>query len=155
MEESMKDTLLYLAGPIDGCSFGECTDWRKCVARRLPQHIHALSPMRGKDFLAAQTMIHGEHADNPLCRQPGIVCRDRFDVMRADAVLFNFLGAKKVSIGTCIEVGWADAYRKPIIVAIEKDNVHQHMIVRGVAGFVVDNLDEAITLAIAVLSLGI
>lgn len=96
----MRDFLLYLAGPIAGCTYGECTDWRKYVVSKLPPHIHALSPMRGKEFLSAHPMIQGEHAENPLCRQAGITCRDRSDIMRADAVLFNLLGAKTVSIGT-------------------------------------------------------
>lgn len=152
-EKDMKEFLLYLAGPIAGCTYGECTDWRKYAAAKLPPHISALSPMRGKDFLAAHPMMQGEHPENPFCRQPGIVCRDRSDVMRADAVLFNLLGAKTVSIGTCIEFGWADAFRKPIILAMEKQgNVHEHMIIRGVAGFAVDNLDDAIAVAIGVLS---
>jgi len=148
----VKDFLIYLAGPIAGCTYDKCTDWRKHVASQLPPNIQVLSPMRGKEFLASLPVIQGEHQENPLCRQAGITCRDRSDIMRADAVLFNLLGAEKVSIGTCIEFGWADAFRKPIILAMEKGNVHDHMIVRGVSGFVVDDLDEAIALAIAVLS---
>lgn len=151
----MKDFLLYLAGPIAGCTYGECTDWRKYAAAKLPPHIHALSPMRGKEFIAKKekTKVLGrEYAESPLCLVPGVTCRDRNDVFRADAALVNLLGAKKVSIGTMIELGWADAYRRPIILVMEQGNVHENLLVRGVAGFVVDNLDEAIAVAISVLS---
>jgi nucleoside 2-deoxyribosyltransferase len=74
------------------------------------------------------------------------------DVMRCDMILVNFLGASKVSIGSVMEIGWADAWRKPIIVVMEKDNVHSHAMIREVAGYIVSNLDEAIKIVIAVLS---
>lgn len=151
----MKDFLLYLAGPIAGCTFGECTDWRKYAAAKLPAHIHAVSPMRGKEFLAKKMkkkVLGGEYAESPLCLVPGVTCRDRNDVFRADAVLVNLRGAKKVSIGTMIELGWADAYRRPIILVMERGNVHENLLVRGVSGFIVDNLDDAVAIAIAVLS---
>lgn len=67
-------------------------------------------------------------------------------------ILVNFLGAKKVSIGSVMEITWADAWRKPIIIVMEKDNVHAHAMIKEVAGFIVSDLDEAIAIAIAVLS---
>lgn len=151
----MRDFLLYLAGPIAGCTYGECTDWRKYVASKLPPHIHGVSPMRGKEFLEKKMkkqVLGSEYAESPLCLVPGVTCRDRNDVFRADAVLVNLLGAKKVSIGTMIELGWADASRRPIILVMEPGNVHENLLVRGVSGFVVDNLDDAIAVAVTVLS---
>ena len=76
--------------------------------------------------------------------------------MRCDALLVNLLGAKKVSIGSVLEIGWADAFRKPIILAIEKEgNPHDHAELKEVANFIVDNLDEAIELAIKILLPGV
>jgi hypothetical protein len=34
--------------------------------------------------------------------------RDRFDATRCDVLLVNLLGAERVSIGTMMEVAWAD-----------------------------------------------
>ena len=38
----------------------------------------------------------------------GIVTRDRWDVAKADVVLMNLVGATQVSIGTMVELGWAE-----------------------------------------------
>ena len=148
----MKEFLLYCAGPITGVSYGESTDWREYVAGKLPPHIKAVSPMRGKKYLANEKNIKDSYEEHPLSCQKGITCRDRMDVMRCDMILVNFLGAGKVSIGSVMEVAWADAWRKPIVVVMEKDNVHSHAMLREVSGFIVSNLDEAIAIATAVLS---
>ena len=148
----MREFLLYCAGPITGVSYGESTDWREYVASKLPPHIKAVSPMRGKKYLASEKNIKDSYEEHPLSCQKGITCRDRMDVMRCDMIFVNFLGASKVSIGSVMEVAWADAWRKPIIVVMEKDNVHSHAMLREVSGFVVSILDEAIAIATAVLS---
>lgn len=81
---------------------------------------------------------------------------DRFDAKRADAILTNLLGAGKVSIGTMIEVGWADDGVKPIILVMEKENnIHDHPILKNIAGFIADNLDDAIELAKKILLPGV
>jgi len=108
--------------------------------------------MRGKHYLAQEKSIADSYEETPLSCQKGITCRDRMDVMRCDMLFVNFLGAQRVSIGSVMEIAWADAWRKPIIIAMEKDNVHSHAILRETAGFIVPTLDEAIAVAIAVLS---
>lgn len=148
----MKEFLLYCAGPITGVSYGDSTDWREYVANKLPAHIRAVSPMRGKKYLANEKTIKDSYEEHPLSCQKGITCRDRMDVMRCDMILVNFLGAKKVSIGSVMEIAWADAWRKPIIMVMEQDNVHSHAMLREVSGFIVYNLDDAIAIANAVLS---
>jgi len=148
----MKESLLYLVGPITGVSFGESTDWREYVATKLPGHIQAVSPMRGKKYLQKEKSIKDSYEEIPLSSQKGITCRDRMDVMRCHAILVNFLGATKVSIGSVVEIAWADAWRKPIIIAMEKDNIHSHAMIREVAGFITSDLDDAIMIATAILS---
>jgi nucleoside 2-deoxyribosyltransferase len=74
------------------------------------------------------------------------------DCTRSNLVLMNLLGADRVSVGTMIEVGWADAARNPIIVAMEPGNVHEHPMVSDCAGYIVPTLDEAINLAVSILS---
>lgn len=146
---------IYLAGPITGLSYGESTDWRSQVASQLPSHIRPLSPMRGKQYLKGEATILDSYSQHIMSTSKGITTRDRFDVARADAVFANFLGAKKVSIGTVIEIAWADMLRKPIIVVMEKDNVHQHSMLNECAGFITESLDEAISVAVRLLSDGV
>ncbi len=58
----------------------------------------------------------------------------------------------KISIGTVIELGWADAYRKPVILVMDKeDNPHDHPMVREIAGYYVNTLTAGLELAIALL----
>ena len=146
---------IYLAGAITGLSYSETIDWRKYVADRLPSNIRPLSPMRGKQYLKEEQTIADFYSKHIMSTSKGITCRDRNDVARADAVLANLIGTQKVSIGTVIEIAWADMLRKPIIVVMESDNIHQHSMLNECAGFVTSSLDEGIDVAIKLLSDGI
>ena len=53
----------------------------------------------------------------------------------------NLLGAKRVSIGTTVELAW-DASRKPVLVCMEASgNPHDSLHVRGLATYLVEDLD--------------
>lgn len=146
---------VYLAGPITGLTFGGCTDWREYAQKQLSvAGITGVSPMRAKENLKAYgELIGDEYFDEVLSCGKGITARDRWDTMNSDLVLVNLLGAGKVSIGTMIEYGWADAARNPIITVIEKEgNVHDHAIQREITGFRVATLDEGLNVAKAILT---
>lgn len=120
--------LIYLAGPIDGLSYERCTNWRRYVIKELAKDgIIGLSPMRAKEFLKDYPKIFDSTHDHVLTTDAGITTRDMWDVRRSDAILFNLVGAEKISIGTMIEYGWASAYNKPIITIIEKIEVRKRM----------------------------
>jgi nucleoside 2-deoxyribosyltransferase len=152
---------VYLAGPITGLSYGVARHgWRQEFADLLSDayHIKLFSPMRGKDFLAKETALDGTpnmYMDNPMATKKGIVARDRYDVKRCDLMVANFLGAEIVSIGTCIEFGWADAFDKPIIMVIDEENIHQHAMLDEVSGFIVTTLEEAADIARVLLTPGV
>jgi hypothetical protein len=56
--------------------------------------------------------------------------------------------AKKVSIGTTVELAWAYASRKPVIVCMKATgNPHDSLHVRGLATYLVQDLDSAIAVA--------
>ncbi len=127
---------VYLAGPITGVLYDVATSWRDRAIRYLDEHgIVGLSPMRGT-----------QGPNQSLNTSAAITTRARSDLMRSDAVLVNLLNSKTVSIGTMIELGWADAWRKPVVLVIEPDNIHQHSIVGTLAGFCVETLDEGLWL---------
>jgi len=146
---------VYLAGPITGLTYGECTDWRQCaIADLAASGIVGISPMRCKEFLAKVGVIHGgDHGDHlGIARPSGYITRDRFDVQRCDVVLINLLGAKTVSIGTMVEIGWADACRKPIVLVIEPGNVHHHGFVDYLTHYKVETLQDGLTVVKAILA---
>jgi len=149
-----KRPTVYLAGPITGLSYDGAEDWRGYAKRRLANHgILGLSPLRGKEYLRTSGPLSAEdYHDKPLSSPRGITTRDRWDCTRSDVVLVNLIGAPRVSIGTMIELGWADAARNPIVLAMEPaGNVHDHAMVTEVAGFRADSVEGALELVIAIL----
>ena len=141
--------LVYLAGPIDRCSYEECTEWRDYAKEQLDKEgIMAISPMRAKEFLRQYEKIADRIHEHPLTSDSGITTRDMWDVMRCDAVLFNLLGAKKVSVGTMIEYGWASSCNqpiKPIVTVMEKQgNPHEHPMIRRLSAYRVETLESGL-----------
>ncbi|MGZ5095552.1 MAG: hypothetical protein ACXWCH_30925, partial [Burkholderiales bacterium] len=81
-----------------------------------------------------------------------VMTRDRFDATRCDVLLVNLLGTTRVSIGTVMEIAWADAKRIPIVVAMEpQGNPHEHMMIAEAIGFRVPTLDEALHIVKAII----
>ena len=141
--------LVYLAGPITGLSYSGVIDWREKVKVDLADvGLVGLSPMRHKKFLGEERVIKDAYQKIPLASQRGLTTRDRFDVGRSDVILANVLRAQKVSLGTVLELGWADCLRKPVILVIEENgNCHDHAMLREIVSFRVSDLDDAIDLA--------
>lgn len=145
---------VYLAGPITGCTYGECTNWRDGVKQHLEDvsngHIVGYSPLRSKEYLKDEKKILDFYPDtfSVMSTQRGIYTRDRFDVKSSDLVLVNMIGAQIVSIGTVMEVAWADAWDIPIVYVTEKDvkNIHDHSMMREACPFTVHSLEEAVLL---------
>jgi nucleoside 2-deoxyribosyltransferase len=143
--------IIYLAGPITGLSYEGATSWRQYAIEKL-KPIFGLSPMRGKDYLLDKQCLAAEgYSDTVLSTPKAITARDRFDCQRADLLIINLAGAQRISIGTMIEIGWADSKRIPIILVMERGNVHEHAMVSETCNFIVNTLDEAIDLAKTIL----
>lgn len=151
---------VYLAGPITGLDYEGSTDWRVFAKGVLSNvGIRGLSPMRGKEYLKGLGTLSGtgeEYAHlSVISNSRGIMTRDRYDATRCDVLLVNLLGADRVSIGTVMEIAWADLKRIPIVVAIEaKGNPHEHMMLSEAYGYRVPSLDEALHIVKHVLDVG-
>ena len=149
----MSKKALFLAGPLTGISYGDALDWRKYVESKLPSDVIAFSALRGKEYVAKEAVLKDAYPEHLLSTPHGTITRDRYDVSRCDALLVNFLRADRVSIGAIMEMAWADAWRIPIILAMENGNIHDHAFVRQVAGFIAADLDEAIWTAVNVVTM--
>lgn len=157
----MRTQLVYLAGPMSDLTMEECSIWRDEVKERLEAIIQkdgtplyqCLSPCRGKDYLKGKGPLAKVDTEG-LGWGETIVQRDRYDVMRSDVVLFNYLDAHKAgksSIGTDYEQAWAHIMSmssKPIfslvILDLESGNPCDHEFVRRTASLVVPDVEAAI-----------
>lgn len=142
---------VYLAGPISGLTYDQGQDWRVQAIDGLKKRgLTGYSPLRAKEYLKTQGVLEQSYLlrDQPvscLSTDRGITTRDHWDVKTSDAVLFNLLGATRVSIGTCIEFGWASAYHKLIVLVMEANgNLHDYPMIREVSGFRVETLEDGI-----------
>lgn len=163
---------VYLAGPIAGLNHNDATySWRQQVFDGLHgshnctgvhrdgeihasqyMDIHCYSPMRGKTFLADKGVLGTLGYDNPISRVQAILGRDRDDVRTSDLVFMNLIGAKAVSMGTTVELGWADAYRVPVILCMEDTgNPHEHIFFQGLHMYRCNSVEQGIALAKAFL----
>ena len=152
---------VYLAGPIAGRSYDGATTWRDNAVRLLAAHgIDGLSPMRAKEYLRGVERDTGfsatcdEYGHFPMSSPRAIMTRDRFDATRCDVLLVNLLGAERISVGTVMEIAWADLRRTPIVAVIEPDgsNVHEHAMVGEAIGFRAATLEQGIEIVAAILA---
>jgi len=162
---------VYLAGPISGLSYGEATGWRTEVRDQLLRSgIKAASPLRAKVYIRECVEIDqaspaidfpdqgmpspgmDEVAVNVMSNSRGITTRDRFDCLNCDVLFVNLLDTEKVSIGTVMEIAWADAWRKPIVLVMEDEsNLHDHAMIRECVGFRVPTVSEGVEIVKAIL----
>ena len=142
MKPRHKPRSVYLSGPMTGCSFKEANDWRETAAHIFSSYgIETLSPMRG------------EGEDGTLKMHPRtMTARDRMDLKGCDLVLMNLLGATRVSIGSMIELGWADLLQIPVIVVGADSDLHNHVIVSSIIAGARDDLSQAIELSLILLN---
>lgn len=146
--------IVYAAGPITGLSFKEVSGWRENLARDLSvSGVTVLSPLRDKTrMLVDELLIADSYVEDALSSQRGIYGRDRLDVMRSDLVFANLLGASRVSIGTVMEIAWADSKRTPVVLLMEKTgNPHDHAMLREACYWRTDDFNEAVFLTRSIL----
>lgn len=148
---------VYLAGPIAGLSWEAATAWRIRAKKQLNANgIEAYSPLRGREFEALKGTRRIQSAHNAphgiLRTSRGVTTSDRFTLAWCDLVVLNLLYTSKVSIGSMVEIGWADANRIPLVVAMVEGNIHDHPFVRECAGYIVEDVDDAIDVAVTVLN---
>jgi len=146
----MNKPKVYLAGPMAGLQLENAKNWRENAIELLERYgIQGVSPMRHKEQLFNRTNAMESLSQEVLAIQKIITVRDRLDIMNCDGVIANFLDYGPIpSLGTCIEFGWADAFRKPVITVMElgKGNPHDHAMLREISGAILPTLEEAVEL---------
>jgi nucleoside 2-deoxyribosyltransferase len=95
--------VIYLCGPINGCTDAECKDWREFVKSQWEGDT--LDPMR-RDYRGKEDESVRE-----------IVELDKIDVTVSDYILVNY---DRPSVGTSMEILYAWERGKPIIVVAKE-----------------------------------
>lgn len=101
-------SVVYLAGPIHGCTDEECKGWRAEARRMLEQTFDIIDPMdfdcRGREDLLAVEIVQG----------------DIFRLGMADLVLVN---ATRPSWGTAMEMVYANQAEKVVVAVTGSEKV--------------------------------
>jgi nucleoside 2-deoxyribosyltransferase len=98
----------------------------------------------GKSYLKNEREFMATGYKQPLSTDHAITQRDWWMCRKCDILLVNLIGAKKISIGTVMEMAWAFDHGKHIITVMENDNIHQHAFVKEVSSIVYDNFQDAL-----------
>lgn len=146
---------VYLAGPIFGLSYHEAMDWREEASAAFLPGILGVSPMRMKEFLEGENRIGHHYAEERICGAPmPVACRDFNDVLCADAVLAyvpKWSAERRSPCGTILEIGFAIANQKPIVLVSDYERVRKSPLIMGKVGWQLDTLDEGIAAVNAIL----
>lgn len=139
---------VYLAGPIAGLTYDGAQNWRSLVAESLnSDRVETLTPMRGKKFLKEVGDISTGAYTDVVANSKGVTRRDFNDTVTSSCLFVNLLNAKRVSIGTVMEIAWAFQARVPSIVVMEEGNVHRHLMLEEASHYIVPTLEAGVRLA--------
>jgi hypothetical protein len=151
---------IYLAGPITGLNHANSVNWRRQFIDLMngpgcspASVIECFSPMRGKDHLARHNIIEHSYPGDILSCQRAIMTRDRFDCTRCTLIVMNVLKASmadgcKPSLGTVMELAWADLARIPVIAIMDKEgSPYNHPMILEAIGFQVETIEQAVETA--------
>ena len=121
--------MIYLCGPINGCTDEEANDWRSQVKAAVGEE-NCLDPMR-RDYRGREDECYDE-----------IVDLDKIDIAASNVVLAH---CWQVSWGTAMEIAIARLWAVPVVAVVEPGArispwLRYHSVV-------VDSLDKAIELA--------
>ncbi len=101
--------------------------------------------MTGKTYLRNEIEFKASGYENfPASTNKAIKKRDKWMVKDSDIILVDFTECNGiVSIGSCMELAWADMMTKHTIAVMQKDNIHQHAFVLECSDIVFETMEDA------------
>lgn len=138
---------VYLAGPVAGLTYDEAMAWRREAAKKLADYgLEAVFPMENEKALKdAGPLPAGGVEGVPGCSAAEIFESDMEALRQCDYLLCNLLGAKRPSLGSAWELGYA--YNRADMVSyavVAPGSIHDHVFITQGADYVFTDLDEAI-----------
>ena len=143
----MSKLSIYLAGPIAGQTGDAVNSSIKEKSAVLFDFGYVIyHPMVGKEhlILKAEKFKSNGYEEFPVATAHAIFSRDKWMVSQADIILADLTHTgSRASIGTMMEIAWANLQGKQVIVIMPDGNIHDHLFVREAATFVFKTLEEA------------
>jgi len=146
----MSKIYIYLAGPIRGVSERGACEWREVVTKALAganDNYVAVSPLRCEPP-DAEGMYPVDYSWELA---HSITAKNQLDVGRCDAVL-AYLPRGAVSVGTILEIGWASAKGKTVIIVSDDPVLLSHPILMATVPFRFDSSKQGWKKALTMLT---
>jgi nucleoside 2-deoxyribosyltransferase len=134
--------IVYLAGPVLGQTAVQAMMWREHCADIFDDcGIRAISPVRAERPVNSLRFTAG---DDKWRGVAALGAKCWFDVKRADAVLAYLPDSDDLSIGTVIEIGWAKALEKPVVLVTNDEVLKAHPILRWCCVWIEPSIDDGV-----------
>ncbi len=130
---------IYLAGQVSGLSYLAVMKRRSEIAAMFPAHISVLNPLDHQEYLKGVEVITPFMGDSDE-----IIVECFWMINYCDLVLVDLIGATQISVGACVEIGYAMRACIPIVAMIGADDIHQHPFITIPARFVCDTEAKAV-----------
>lgn len=144
-------SILYLAGPIAGCSLEEAKGWREIVKTNLNPNISCINPIRNtKEWDKNGTASIEGQSDCPTVATRALAVRSYMDVRRSNGIfcyLPKFMNERRPSVGTIMEIAYGHALGIPTLLVTDDDYFKRHPLMQECVGWNVNTIEEGIYVA--------
>jgi nucleoside 2-deoxyribosyltransferase len=137
---------VYLAGPIAGQTGEKLLNSiaeKTAILTDIGYIVY--QPMVGKSHIIPhkETYKASGYEQFAVATNHSIFARDKWMVQQADIILADLSpSGDRVSIGTMMEIAWANLLGKMVIVVLPDGNIHDHLFVLEAATHVFKNMDQ-------------
>ena len=136
---------VYCARPLTGCKYEEIVGYYNRVGSRLNSAgMRVLTPMCAKGCISDGSKVKGQGYKQPTSTNHAIKERDKWMVQNSNVIFVNLIGTTRVSIGSVMELAWADLLGVHAVVVLDEQNIHQHAFVLDCADIVFTTEEEAL-----------
>ena len=141
---------VYLGGPIAGHTSESAKWWREDLQNHFKStNIRMISPLRCEPEIGEGEVYDAEGiaAKDCICfgSDKAIHAKNMLDVKSCDLMIACMFAEqiKSISLGTMLEIGWASALGKPIILITDDDRLKKHPVVKESVNWIVPTLEDA------------
>lgn len=121
--------VVYFAHPISGLPLNVVQDYYQSVRERFGTICYVRTPM---DIIARTDLKERKESfKEPGMANDVITNRDYGFVRECDVIFANLSKCTRPSIGSIMEIAWAYAYDKYIMIVMDEEGIHEHGMILG------------------------